>query len=109
MIETRVNIRCDVCREPFLSEPIEDEGDAVRELLRDAEQYGWKVYRLAMDVYYGKAWCKRCRPDNCKRCYGRGYYPQWPLDPIYGEPTKKDCEVCNGRGICDRPSVAGSP
>lgn len=66
MIEVFINLRCEVCREPFLSYPWEDGDteDKVRLLLLTAELAGWKVYRLARDVYYGKAWCTNCRKDK---------------------------------------------
>lgn len=100
MIETFYRISCDGCGVPYVDEPqLDQEEDGVRLMLLVMEQDGWKVYRLARDIYYGKAWCKRCREDRCKRCDGRGYYPKWPLDPYYGEPAKIDCEVCDGRGF----------
>lgn len=110
MIEVKVNLRCDVCRDAFLDEPwIDEDSDQMRLLLLTAELAGWKVYRLARDVYYGKAWCTHCRPDRCQRCNGRGYYPKWPLDPYYGEPSKVECEVCDGkRWLPDQPGVADS-
>lgn len=96
MIESFCNLRCDVCREVFLTHPWD--GEQIGLLLMTAELAGWKVYRLARDVYYGKAWCTGCRPDKCKRCNGRGYYPDWKdWDPYHGEPGKKDCEVCDGK------------
>lgn len=96
MIEAFCNLRCDECREVFLDKPWND--DQIRLLLLTAELAGWKVYRLAKDVYYGKAWCTNCRPDKCKRCWGRGYYPDFSnWNEHYGEPAKKDCEVCEGR------------
>ena len=100
MIETFCNLRCDVCRELFLEHPWD--GEQVRLLLTTAELAGWKVYRLAQDVYYGKAWCTHCRPDKCQRCNGRGYYPDWKdWDAYHGEPGKKDCEVCEGKRWID--------
>lgn len=94
-----INLACEECREMFLEHPWADGDteDKVRLLLLTAELAGWKVYRLARDVYYGKAWCGRCREDKCKRCNGRGYYPDWKdWDSYHGEPRKKNCEVCKG-------------
>lgn len=101
MIEFYCNLSCDVCMKMYVEQPWD--GEDVALLLRTAEGDGWKVYRLARDVYYGKAWCPYCRPDKCKRCNGRGYYPKWPLDPYYGEPQKVDCEVCEGGGWTETP------
>jgi len=99
MIEVSYNLRCEVCRRPFLDDPWVDDGDErVRLLLLTAEYSQWKVNRLARDAYYGKSWCPSCRPDKCTRCGGRGYYPKWPLDDYYGEPAKMECEVCDAKG-----------
>jgi hypothetical protein len=64
VIEVSINLRCDVCREKFLEHPWEggDAEDKMRLLLLTAELAGWKVYRLARDIYYGKAWCTGCIP-----------------------------------------------
>lgn len=66
MIETYFNLKCDVCGAYFLPEAMHDDyaDDAVRSLLIAAEAAGWKVYRLARDVYYGKAWCTACKPTK---------------------------------------------
>ena len=66
MIEVSINLSCDTCREKFLEVPWEDGDteDKMRLLLLTAELAGWKVYRLARDVYYGKAWCTACKPTK---------------------------------------------
>lgn len=100
VIETFLNLRCDDCNDSFIPGAPwrEEDNDTLRRLMRTAELAGWKVNRLAQDAYYGKAWCTNCREDRCLRCWGRGYYPKWPLNE-YGELERKECEVCNGKGF----------
>lgn len=61
MLEALVQLRCDGCGELFLGPWPDDDGSKVRLLLLTAELSGWKVNRLARDVYYGKAWCIVCQ------------------------------------------------
>jgi hypothetical protein len=96
MIEVTARLKCETCKQLFLREYWDEE--RVHLLMLTAELAGWKVNRLARDAYYGKSWCQTCREDRCAKCRGRGYYPKWPLDPIYGEPERKECEDCDGRG-----------
>lgn len=97
MLESTVRLKCDVCERLYLDTYCDAED--VSMLMQTAEFSGWKVNRLARDVYYGKAWCPRCREDRCRRCDGRGYYPDWSnWGSYHGEPARKECEECDGKG-----------
>lgn len=63
MLEALFQLRCDGCGELFLGPLKDEDGGKVRLLLLTAELAGWKVNRLAQDVYYGygKAWCIVCQ------------------------------------------------
>jgi hypothetical protein len=64
MLEALFQLRCDGCGELFLGPLKDEDGGKVRLLLLTAELAGWKVNRLARDVYYGKAWCIACKPTK---------------------------------------------
>ncbi len=59
MIEYRVAVICDDCRDELEYE-LDDEIRDARDAMRDAEQLGWKVQRLVTDLTLGQAKCYPC-------------------------------------------------
>lgn len=97
MIEVTARLKCETCKQLFINTYWDEE--RIHLLLLTAELAGWKVNRLARDAYYGRAWCQQCREDRCKKCRGMGYYPNFAnWDSYHGEPERKECEDCGGKG-----------
>lgn len=103
MIELWFRLLCDECEDPYdwlACKADENSSHPADKHMLAAEIDGWKVNRLARNAYYGKALCPKCRPDKCKRCFGRKIVPdfkQW--DSYHGEPAPVPCPNCQGKGV----------